>query len=130
MIDLIEKYFDHTDITIYHNSNMLQINQYDVSKALVSLVMEQSLVKVGGSMALEVVSYKIFEKYQCYMPDCYEHPEYLNSVLADMSMSIFMHHTIVKLIRNQLKEFSHKEEIQHFLEKLNHGLNLSMNALT
>lgn len=107
---------------------MLQINQYDISKALVSLAMEQSLVQVGGSIVLEVVSEKIFEKYQCHIPDCYEYPEYLNSVLVDMSIPI--HYMIVKLIRNQLEEFSYKEEIQKFLEKLDHGLNLSLNTIT
>lgn len=107
---------------------MLQINQYDVSKALVSLAMEQSLIQVGGSIVLDVVSDKIFEKYQCHIPDCYEHPEYLNSVLVNMPIST--HHTIVKLIRNQLEEFSYKKEIQYFLEKLNHGINLSLNTIT
>ncbi|NHH98472.1 hypothetical protein DYY66_2734 [Candidatus Nitrosotalea sp. FS] len=128
MIDLIEKYFDHPDIAIYRNNDMLQINQYDVSKALVSLAMEQSLVQVGGSIVLDVVSDKIFEKYQCHIPDCYEHPERLNSVLVNMPIS--MHHTIVRLIRNQLDEFSYKKEIQYFLEKLNHGMNLSLNTIT
>jgi|SRR6185312_4614188 hypothetical protein len=128
MIDLIEKYFDHPDIAIYHNDDMLQINQYDVSKALVSLAIEQSLVQVGGSVVLDVVSDKIFEKYQCHIPECYEHPEYLNSVLVDMSITI--HHVIVRLVRNQLEEFSYKEEIQNFLEKLEHGLNLSLNVIT
>ncbi len=107
---------------------MLQINQYDVSKALVSLAMEQSLVKVGGSIVLDAVSDKIFEKYQCHMLDCYEHPEYLNSVLVDMYIPA--HHTIVRLIRNQLEEFSYKKEIHNFLEKLNRGLNLSLNTIT
>ena len=107
---------------------MLQINQYDVSKALVSLAMEQSLVKVGGSIVLDAVSDKIFEKYQCNMPDCYEHQEYLDSVLVDMYIP--MHHTIVRLISNQLEEFSYKKEIHNFLEKLNHGLNLSLNTIT
>ena len=128
MIDLIEKYFDHPDIAIYHNSDMLQINQYDVSKALVSLAIEQSLVQVGGSIVLDVVSGKIFEKYQCHIPDCYEHPEYLNLVLVDMHIP--MHHMIVRLIRNQLEEFSYKKEIQYFLEELNHCLNLSLNTIT
>jgi len=128
MIDLIEKYFDHPDIAIYHNDDMLQINQYDVSKALVSLAIEQSLVQVGGSVVLDVVSDKIFEKYQCHIPECYEHPEYLNSVLVDMSITI--HHVIVRLVRNQLEEFSYKEEIQNFLEKLERGLNLSLNVIT
>ena len=107
---------------------MLQINQHDVSKALVSLAIEQSLVKVGGSIVLDAVSDKIFEKHQCHMPDCYEHPEYLNSVLVDMYIP--MHHMIVRLIRNQLEEFSYKKEIHNFLEELNHGLNLSLNTIT
>jgi len=107
---------------------MLQINQHDVSKALVSLAIEQSLVKVGGAVILDAVSDKIFEKYQCHMPDCYEHPEYLNSVLVDMYIP--MHHMIVRLIRNQLEEFSYKKEIHNFLEELNHGLNLSLNTIT
>ncbi len=128
MINLIEKYFDHLDIAIYLNNDMLQINQYDVSKALVILAMEKSFVQVGGSIVLDVVSGKIFEKYQCHIPDCYEHPEYLNSVLVNMPIST--HHTIVRLIRNQLTEFSYKKEIRYFLEKLNHGLNLSFNAIT
>lgn len=122
MIDLIGKYFDHPDIATCRISVMLQINQYDVSKALVSIAIEQSLVQVGGSIVLEVVSDKMFEKYQCYIPDCYEYPEYLNTILDGMAVST--HRMIVNLIRNRLEEFSYKEEIQGFLEKLNQGRNI------
>lgn len=87
--------------------------------------MEQSLVEVGPAV-LNVVSSEIFEKYQCHIPDCYEHPEYLNTVLDEMSSPI--RNMIVKHIRNQLEEFSYKEEIQKFLDKLSHGLNIDSNA--
>lgn len=105
---------------------MLQINQYSISKSLASIAIEQSLVKVGPAV-LEVVSNMIFEKYQCYIPDCYEHPEYLNVVLGETFGSI--RNKIVKLIQSQLEEFSYKEEIQNFLEKLNHGPNVDSNVI-
>lgn len=103
---------------------MLQASQYDISKALASYAVEQSLVEVGPTV-LNLISNKIFEKHQCYIPDCYEHPEYLNAVLGGMSST--MHNMIVQLIRNQLEEFSYQEKIQNFLEKLNHGLNMNSN---
>ena len=114
MIDLIEKYFDHPDIAIYHNDDMLQINQYDVSKALVSLAIEQSLVQVGGSVVLDVVSDKIFEKYQCHIPECYEHPEYLNEILRKLYGNAGK--VITKSITTQLEEFNQHKPIKRFLE--------------
>ncbi|HJU13559.1 MAG TPA: hypothetical protein VJ792_03805 [Candidatus Nitrosotalea sp.] len=100
---------------------MLQANQYGMSKALVSLAVEQSIIEAGGSMALEAVSNKMSEKHLCHLHDCYEHPEYLGTILAEMAASTS--HTVVKLVRNRLEEFSYKGEIQGFLEKLNRVLN-------
>ena len=75
--------------------------EFKVKKALVSLVIEQSLLEFGGPLYDFVVT--TFEKkYDCYLPACYEHPEYLGEILTgiqgNVSSIIFM--SIYKKLAN------------------------------
>ena len=84
-----------------------------VDKALVWLAIESALFKIGGPIYEKVVD-DLYEKYHCHIPDCYEHPEYLNEILKGLYGNA--HDVIVKSINKQLEEFSYKEPIKRFLE--------------
>ena len=51
----------------------------EARKALVVLAIEKALLEVGKPTYEEVLG-KLAEVYHCYLPDCYENPEYLLSV--------------------------------------------------
>jgi hypothetical protein len=55
-----------------------------VKKALVSLALEESLLEIGGSKLLYDVFRILYEKFQSYLPDCYDHPEYLGDIFAEL----------------------------------------------
>ena len=84
-----------------------------VHKALVWLAIESALFKIGKPIYEKVVD-DLYEKYHCYIPDCYEHPEYFNEILKGLYGNA--HDVIVKSINKQLEEFSYKEPIKRFLE--------------
>ena len=54
-----------------------------VKKALVSLVIETTLLEIGKEMYNKIV-HDLYQKYHSYIPDCYDHPEYLNEILKDL----------------------------------------------
>ena len=86
-----------------------------VKKALVSLVIETTLLEIGKE-TYEKVVHNLYKKYQCYLPDCYDHPEYLNEILKDLYGNA--HNIIVEKINKQLEEFSYHESISHFVKIL------------
>ena len=105
---------------LYQLSTLLVIvignTQYEwdlAHKALVSLAIESALFKIGKPTYDKVVD-DLYEKYHCYIPDCYEHPEYLQKILKGLYGNA--HDVIVKSINKQLEEFSYKEPIKKFLE--------------
>ena len=59
------------------------IDKYKTRKALVSIAIEKSLLKVGNPV-YDLVITKLKEKYDCYLPDCYDHPEYLSEILSGL----------------------------------------------
>lgn len=85
-------------------------------KALVSLVIEKTLLEIGGISLLDKVTYFLLKEYNSYIPDCYKHPEYLNAALK----SIFgdAHSEITLAIKQHLGEFIEQKSILHFIEKL------------
>lgn len=82
-------------------------------KALVSLVIEKSLLEIGKPLYDNVVTY-LEKEHDCFIPDCYEHPEYLVEVLKKLYGNAYR--TIVKSINEQLEEFSYSRPITRFLE--------------
>lgn len=84
-----------------------------MKKALVSLAIEQTLLEIGGEKMLDEVSNIMLEEYNCGIPDCFEHPEYLNKVLKNLFGNSY--YTIVQSIKKQLDEFSYQEPIAEFL---------------
>ena len=54
----------------------------DVKKALVALVIQEALLEVSKVM-FELVFERLGKDYNCYISDCYNHPEYLKDILKD-----------------------------------------------
>lgn len=89
--------------------------EYDhdiIRKALVSLTIEKALFEIGKPVYEKVIE-TLYKEYHCYLPDCYEHPEYLNDILKKLYGNA--HDTIVKSIKKQLDEFSNNKHITRFL---------------
>lgn len=95
---------------------MIIVTLNDAKKALVTLAIEQTLLEMGGNTLLDKVQSALFKEYHSYLPDCYEHPEYLNKVLKKIFGNA--HTDIVKSIREELGDFADKGYISDFLEKI------------
>lgn len=90
---------------------------YDkVRHGLVSLVLEKTLLDIGSDTYCRVKD-DLKKKYQCYLTDCYEHPEYLHSILKDLYGDSYRQ--IVQSINERLEEFSYQKPIAKFIELLN-----------
>jgi hypothetical protein len=79
-------------------------------------VIESTLLKIGKPVYDKVVG-DLYEKYHCYLPECYEHPEYLNEILKESYGNA--HDVIIQSINKQLEEFSYQKPIKRFLEVIN-----------
>ena len=86
-----------------------------VQKALVSLVVETTLLEIG-KVTYDKVVHDLYKKYHCYLPDCYDHPEYLNEILKDLYGNAS--NVVTEKINQQLEEFSHHKSISNFLKIL------------
>ena len=88
-------------------------NQEQIGKALVTLAAQKALVDIGKPAYDKVVE-MLYSKYHCYLPDCYEHPEYLSKVLKALFGRAG--DVIAESIRTQLEDFMYKKPIANFLE--------------
>ena len=61
----------------------MDIDKKHVMKALITFSVEKVLLSIGKP-ALDKVASKLHNEYKCYIPDCYEHPDYLNNVLRSV----------------------------------------------
>ncbi|HXU96190.1 MAG TPA: hypothetical protein VFP45_07120 [Candidatus Nitrosotalea sp.] len=84
-------------------------------KALVVLAIEKALLEIGKPTYNEVLG-KLAQDYNCYLSDCYEHPEYLSRVLKDLYGQCRME--IIKSIEQFLVEMKEYEDIQGFIIKI------------
>ncbi len=87
-----------------------------VRKALVSLALEESLLEIGGSKLLHEVFRNLYEKFQCYLPDCFEHPDYLRGIFAELdsgTVDVFL-----ESIDEKLEEYAYQKPIGEFLAKI------------
>jgi hypothetical protein len=84
----------------------------EINKALVTIAIEKTLLNMGKPV-LDEVAHRLFKNYKSYIPDCYEHPEYLKSILKELYGNCY--NNIVKSITKNLEEFATKKPIEHFL---------------
>ena len=99
-------------LEVSHFVESLEQQGYDkVRKALVWSILEKTLFDAG-------IYYKVIEelkkKYRCQLDSCYEHPEYLNTILKDLYGNSYK--CVIKSINNHLEEFSYHESITRFLK--------------
>ena len=87
-----------------------------VRKGLVALSLEQTLLEIGGGKLLNEVLGILFEKYQSYLPNCYENPEYLIGACKELGESFSKE--IRQSLRKRLEEFSYQGQIEYFLTRL------------
>jgi hypothetical protein len=84
-------------------------------KALVSLAVEKVLFDIGDPVYEKVIK-QLSKDYDCYLPDCYEHPEYLNKVLKKIFGNSYV--TIVQAIKKELDEQIIEKPIEIFISTI------------
>lgn len=84
----------------------------EIKKALVAFAIEKALLGLGEPVYQKVTK-TLKDDYNCYLPDCYEHPEYLKRILADLYGNAHM--TIINSIKSDLAEFSMQDPIRKFV---------------
>ena len=84
-----------------------------IRKALITLTVENVLLEMGKP-ALDTFTKKLYKNYNCYIPDCIDHPEYLRHVLKEMYGNSYK--TIVSEIMDTLAEFSSQKPIANFIK--------------
>jgi hypothetical protein len=98
--------------TIWRLSVSLLISDYIVKKALVSLAIENALLELSDGEFDKVTNF-LNKKYDCYIPDCFEHPEYLKDALDNLYGET--NHKIIESIIHSLEKFSYQKLITEFL---------------
>jgi hypothetical protein len=84
-------------------------------KALVSLAVERVLLDIGDPVYEKVIK-QLSKDYNCYLPDCYEHPEYLNKVLKKIFGNSYV--TIVEAIKKELGDQMIEKHIEIFISTI------------
>ncbi|HEV2193496.1 MAG TPA: hypothetical protein VGR54_07770 [Nitrosopumilaceae archaeon] len=90
----------------------MNLDQNQLRKAMVSLAVEKTLRGIGQPIYEKAIK-QLSKDYDCYLPECYEHPEYLNKVLKKIFGNAYM--TIVDTIKNELNEYMAEKPIQVFV---------------
>jgi hypothetical protein len=89
------------------------IDSPNTMKALTTIVIGKTLLEIGTPV-YDKVMHRLYEKYHCYIPDCFEKPEYLKEVLKELYGE--SHKAIVYSIEQELKEFTHDKKTENFLQ--------------
>jgi len=95
--------------------NITKPNSINSKNELVEISIEKALLKIGKT-ALQKTIDTLYKQYHCHLSDCYEHPEYLKSILCDLFGDA--HTVIIESIQKDLKEFTHDKPIEKFLEHI------------
>lgn len=87
----------------------------EAKKALVVLAIEKTLLEVGRTTYDEVLG-KLYENHACYLADCYDHPEYLSSVLKELYGQSSL--AMIKSVQKYLAQASIQDDIAKFIMKI------------
>ena len=85
-------------------------------KALVTLVIEQTILELDGTSLYDKLVEILFKKHKANVPDCYEHPEYLNEALKEMFGDAYK--PVIEKIKKELDEFLEDKQISNFIVKI------------
>jgi hypothetical protein len=94
--------------------NISNLERGDIMKALTTIAIEKALLSIGKPV-LDKVTVELYKQYRCYIPDCYEHPENLESILK----SIFgdSYSQIVNSIKDELQDHIQDQGILALVKK-------------
>ncbi|MFQ6025505.1 MAG: hypothetical protein ACE5JT_03215 [Nitrosopumilaceae archaeon] len=87
-----------------------------MARILVAHSVEKALLELGNP-AFEKVNDELLKNYNCYLFDCYEHPEYLTHILKEAYEESFP--KIIQSIRKNLGEYVTHNKIEPFLNEVN-----------
>lgn len=91
----------------------MEATDEQIKKALIAITIERVLLEMGRPV-LDTFTKKLYKNYNCYIPDCIDHPEYLSHILKEMYGNSYM--TIISAIMDALAEFSHQKTIAKFIK--------------
>ena len=94
---------------------MVEASDVEIKKAMVTLAIEKSLKEFSDTV-LEVVANRLKQDYNAHLPDCYDHPEYLNRILKDLFGGA--HLIITNSIQKHLQDSINQKPIKEFLVKI------------
>lgn len=92
---------------------MLEATDEQIKKALITITIERVLLEMGKPV-LDAFTKKLYKKYNCYIPDCFDHPEYLSQILKEMYGKSSK--TLVSEIMDDLVKFSDQKPIANFIK--------------
>lgn len=87
-------------------------DDYTITKALVFLSTQEVLREINNAV-YEKVSSILKEKYNCYLYDCYDHPEYLNQILKEFYGDSFT--AITDNIKSKVGRYSERTKVNEFI---------------
>ena len=85
------------------------------NKALVVYAIERTLLEMGES-TLDEIKELLSKEYHCGISECYEHPEYLKSVLGDIFGKSSV--VITELIKKRLADSASRQPVIEFLRAI------------
>jgi hypothetical protein len=91
----------------------MDVTDGQIKKAIVAISIERVLLEMGKPV-FDTFTKKLYKHYNCYIPDCSDHPEYLNQILKEMYGNSYK--TIVDKIRERLVEFSYQKSVAEFIK--------------
>lgn len=91
----------------------MDVTDDQIKRAIVAITVEKTLLEMVQPI-LDTFTKKLYKNYNCYIPDCIDHPEYLNQILKEMYGNSYK--TIVDKITSSLAEFSYKKHIADFIK--------------
>ncbi len=90
--------------------NKVIIPTYEKNQAIIAIA--KALERIGKPV-LEQVSSNLYSKYQCFLIDCYDNPEYLADVLKELFGKSY--ENIIETIEGIVKDYEPKEPLGEFL---------------
>ena len=93
----------------------MNFDQSQLRKAMVSLAVEKVLLSIGQPVYEKIIK-QLSKDYNCYLPECYEHPEYLNKVLKKIFGNSYI--AVVDAIKNELNEYITEKPIAIFVSTI------------
>ncbi len=91
----------------------MDVTDDQIKKAIVAISIEKVLLEMGKPV-FDTFTKKLYKNYNCYIPDCSDHPEYLDQILKEMYGSSYK--TIVDKITELLVEFSYQKSVAEFIK--------------